>query len=190
MPLKMLGVCSSLQDQQFWLLNHSISSSYEEVMIKVSQWKSRTILQKFQIWYCSSCEKMEGREIIWGGKMRGKLVQILGGLWPVHVWPACATRGQRGALAVWHTWSTRGHPLLGFWPSDLLAHLSRSSAVFGHPNSEFESVFGLRTVTPSRTTTTMKLWKMVENSSRKTTTNTTQRMRTKSSVATSFGLET
>ena len=58
--------------------------------------------------------------------MRGKLVQIFGGLWPAHVWPACATRG---------------HPLLGFWPSNLLAHLSRSSAVFGHPNSEFKSVF-------------------------------------------------
>ena len=85
--------------------------------------------------------------------MRGKLVQILGGLWPVHVCPACATRGQRGAMAVWHTWSTRGHPLLGFWPSNL----SRSSTVFGHPNSEFESVFGLQTVTPSHTTKTMKL---------------------------------
>ena len=120
---------------------------------------------------------------------RGKIVQNLGGLQPAHVWSACATRGQRGALAVWHTWSTRGHPLLGFWPSNLLAHLSRSSAVFGHPNSEFESVFGLWTVTPSCTTMTMKLWQMVENSSRKTTTNTTQRMRTKSSVATSFGLE-
>ena len=69
-------------------------------------------------------------------------------------------------------------------------HLSRSSAVFGHSNSEFESLFRLQTVTPSRTTKTMKLWQMVENSSRKMMTNTTQRMRTKSSVATSFGLET
>ena len=89
--------------------------------------------------------------------MRGKLVQILEGHQPAHVWPACATHGQRGALAVWHTWSTRGLPLLGLWPGNLLAHLSRSSAVFGHPNSEFESVFGLRTVTPSHTTMTMKL---------------------------------
>ena len=45
MPLKMLGVCSSRRDQQFWLLNHSISSSYEKDMIKIRKWKSRRILQ-------------------------------------------------------------------------------------------------------------------------------------------------
>ena len=69
------------------------------------------------------------------------------------------------------------------------AHLSRSSTVFGPSNFDFESVFGLRIVNPSRTTTTKKLYKKVEKSSRKMTTKTTQRMRTQSSVATSFGLK-
>ena len=32
MPLKLLGVCRSLRDQQFSFLNHSISSSYEKDM--------------------------------------------------------------------------------------------------------------------------------------------------------------
>ena len=57
--------------------------------------------------------------------MRGKIVQLLEGHQTAHVWPACATRGQRGPLAVWHTWSTRGNPLLGLWPSNL----SRTSRV-------------------------------------------------------------
>ena len=48
MALKMLRVYSSRRVQQFWLLNHSISSSYEEVMIKVSKSKSRTFLQKIR----------------------------------------------------------------------------------------------------------------------------------------------
>ena len=107
-----------------------------------------------------------------------------------HVWGACATRDQRAGWVVWHTASTRGGKAMAFGHLASPAHLSCSSAVFGHPNSDFESFFGLQIVTPSRTTKTMKLWQMVENSSRKMTTNTTQRMRTKSSVATSFGLKT
>jgi hypothetical protein len=38
-----------------------------------------------------------------------------------------------------------------------LALRSRSSAVSGPPNSDFESIFGLQIMTPSRTTKTMKL---------------------------------
>ena len=52
---------------------------------------------------------------------------------------------------------TRGPHVVAFGQLAPLAHLARSSTVFGHPNSEFESVFRLRTVTPSRTTKTMKL---------------------------------
>ena len=109
---------------------------------------------------------------------------------PPHLWGTCATHGQRAGWAVWHTASTRGSQALAFGHQISPAHLSRSSAVFGHPNSDFESVFGLRIVTPSRTTMTMKLWQMVENSAQKTTTNTTQRMRTKRSIATTYELET
>ena len=58
---------------------------------------------------------------------------------------------------------------VGLWPMlASLALLSRSSAVFGPPNSNFESVFGLQIVTPSRTKKTIKPCKMVENSTRYT----------------------
>ena len=108
--------------------------------------------------------------------------------------PTCGVRVPHGTRGLVGPCGTR--PLhvdayaLAFGHLASPAHLSRSSAIFGHLNSDFESIFGLRIMTPSNTTMTMKLWQMVENSSRKTTTNTTQRMRTKSSVATSFGLET
>ena len=128
MPLKMLGVCSSLQDQQFWLLDHSISSSYERVMIEIRNTKSRTFSADFQIWCSSSYEKLEGRETIWGGKMRGKIVQILEGHQTANVWPACATRGQRGALAVWHTWPPLAWLLAEQPPRAPLAFFSRIRA--------------------------------------------------------------
>ena len=112
MTLKMLGVCSSLQYQQFWFLNHSISSSYERVMIKIRNQKSRTKLQIFRFDVVQVME-MEGREVIWMKRKRGIFVQKLEELQPSHVWSACATRGQRAGWAVWHTWSTRG----GLWPA-------------------------------------------------------------------------
>ena len=108
----------------------------------------------------------------------------IGHISPVPMWGTCATWDLRAGWPVRHKASTWGGH--GASPT----HLSRSSAVFGHPNSDFESIFGLRIVTPSCTTKTMKLWQMVVNSSRKMMMNTTQRMRTKSSVTTSFGLET
>ena len=107
-----------------------------------------------------------------------------------HVWTAWATRGQRDSVHVWLTWLSRGTQGGHFGRTCPLAHPTRSSTVFGPPNSDFESVFGLRIVTPIRTTTTKKLCKNVEKSSRKTTSKTTQRMRMQSSIATSFGLET
>ena len=107
-----------------------------------------------------------------------------------HVWTAWATRGQREAVHVWLTWLTRGNMVGHFGQSCPLAHPMRSSTVFGPPNFDFESVFGLRIVTPIRTTMTKKLCKNVEKSSRKITSKTTQRMRMQSSIATSFGLET
>ena len=187
----MLGVCSSRRDQQFWLLNHSISSSYEEVMIKVSQWKSRTILQIFRFEIVQVVKNWREERSFKEGRRGAFLSNKLGPDQPCpRVGHLCHTgpEGWLGRVA---------HGLHTWWPGKAMAfghlaspaHLSRSSAVFGHPNSDFESVFGLRIMTSSRTTTTMKLWQMVENSSQKTTTNTTQRMRTKSSVATSFGLE-
>jgi hypothetical protein len=108
--------------------------------------------------------------------------------------PTCGPRGphvDRGPLS---TCGSRGAHVATmprpFGRFVSFAHPSRSSTVFGHPNSDFESVFGLRIVTPIRTTTTKKLCKNVEKSSRKTTSKTTQRMRMQSSIATSFGLET
>ena len=78
------------------------------------------------------------------------------------------------------------------WPHGLSSRaLPRFfSPYLGHPNSDFESISGLRTVTLSRTTKTTQLWKTVEKSSQKTSMKSTQWMRTKSSVDTSFGLET
>ena len=52
---------------------------------------------------------------------------------------------------------TRGH-MLGHMAEQLpLALHSRSSDVSGPPNSDFESIFGLRIMIPSRTTKTIKL---------------------------------
>ena len=45
--LKMHEVCSSRQDQHFWLLDQSISSSYKQVTIEIRKWKSWRILQNF-----------------------------------------------------------------------------------------------------------------------------------------------
>ena len=170
-------------------LNHSNPTPYEKVMV-FGSWEKLGENHRRDFTFFFLRENGGNWRVLKTFEGGAKLSNFLWDFWPVHVWPACATRGQRGALAVWHKWYTRGHSKLGLLAEQPLAHLSRSSAVFGHPNSEFESVFRLRTLTPSRTTKTMKLWKMVENSSRKMTTNTTQRMRTKSSVATSFGLET
>ena len=107
-----------------------------------------------------------------------------------HVWTAWATRGQRKSVHVWLTWLTRGQHVMAFWPFLPHAHPTRSSTVFGPPNFDFKSVFKLQIVTPICTTTTKKLYKKVEKSSQKTTTKSTQRMRTQSSIATSFGLVT
>ena len=110
MALKMLWICISCRDQQFWLLNHSISSSYEEVMIKVSKPKSRTFLQNFQF----DDVQVVGN----GGKRRHLKEGEEGHFCPtktsqtslVPVWGVCATQDQRACWAVWHTASTRGWP--------------------------------------------------------------------------------
>ena len=123
-------------------------------------------------------------------KIRGKQKTKLPPLLVSHVWTTWATRGQRKSVHVWLTWLTRGQHVMAFWPFLPHAHPTSSSTVFGPPNSDFESVFGLRTMTPIHTMKTKKIYKNVEKSSRKRTTKTTQRMRTQSSIATSFGLET
>ena len=73
-----------------------------------------------------------------------------------HVWTAWATRGQRDSVHVWLTWLTRGNMVGHFGQSCPLAHPTRSSTVFGPPNSDFESVFGLQILTPVRKTKTKK----------------------------------
>ena len=62
---------------------------------------------------------------------------------------------------VWTVWATRGphlatmqRPFGHFVPR---AHPRFFGPYLGRPNSDFESVFGLRTVTPSHTTTTIQL---------------------------------
>ena len=70
LPLEMLGICSSLRDQQFWFLNRMISSSYERDMIKTSKrkllknWCGKwSVLQKLH--------KCGGKEVcLKGGKRR------------------------------------------------------------------------------------------------------------------------
>ena len=129
MSLKMLGVCSSRRDQQFWLLNHSISSSYEEVMIKVSKQKSRTFLQNFRFNVVKLLEN--------GGKRSHLKEKEEGHFCPtntshfslVPVWGSCTTRDQRACWALWHTAPTRGWPWCSsrapltffsrFWASEL-----------------------------------------------------------------------
>ena len=106
------------------------------------------------------------------------------------VWTAWATHGQRDSIHVWLTWLSRGTQGGHFGRTCPLVHPTLSSTVFGPPNSDFESVFGLQIVTPIRTTKTKKLCKNVEKSSQKIMSKTTQRMRMQSSIATSFGLET
>ena len=157
MALKMLGVCSSHRDQQFWLSNHSISSSYEEVMIKVSKPKSRTFLQKIRFDDVQVVRKWREEKSFEGEGRGAFLSNKIGQTNLAHVWGACATHGQRAGWAVWHTSSTRGSLAMAFGHQASPAHLSRSSAVFGHPNSDFESVFGLRIVTHSCMMMTMKL---------------------------------
>ena len=106
-------------------------------------------------------------------------------------WGARGAHGSRGLPCPWGPRppsragqvATRGLPTSRALPRFVAPYLE-------HPTSDFEFVFGLRTVTPSRTTTTTQLWKMVERSSRNLTMKSTQQMRTKSSIVNLFGLET
>ena len=70
-----------------------------------------------------------------------------------HVWTAWATRGPHVA--------TKQRPFGHFVPR---AHRTRSSTVFGPPNSDYESVFELQIMTPICTMKTKKLCKNVEKS--------------------------
>ena len=75
--------------------------------------------------------------------------QPMGGTW--------ATRGQRASLAVGPTAPTRLGPrgLLATHSSRALPHVLQP--YLGHPNSDFESIFGLRTMTLSHTMKTTQL---------------------------------
>ena len=125
-----------------------------------------------------------------GGERRPSQPMVWGHItpWP---WGAHGPHGGRGSS---RPWGPRPHQR----PAQVASRPGLSSHALprffnpylGHPNSDFESVFGLETMTPSCTTMNTQLWKMVEKSSRKTSMKSTQRMRMKSSVATLFGLET
>ena len=123
MSLKILGVCSSLQDQQFWFLDHSISSSYERVMIKVRKQKLR------ENFWCSSFSifllGMNGRE--WrrfqSFQEREASSELEAANSHSHVgcvWPTlpegCSGRGSHGL----HTW----WPRHGLWPCKPLSRTS------------------------------------------------------------------
>ena len=122
----MLRICSSLQDQQFLFLDHSISSSYERVMIKVRKQKLR------ENFWCFSFSifllRMNGRE--W---RRFKSFQEreasseseattshsrVGRVWPTGP-EGCSGHGSHGL----HTW----WPRHGLWPC---TPLSRTSHIF------------------------------------------------------------
>ena len=67
----------------------------------------------------------------------------IGYLSPGAMWGTCATRDQRAGWPVRHMASTWGGHAMAFGHGASPPHLSRSSAIFGHPNSDFESIFGL-----------------------------------------------
>ena len=135
LTLKMLGVYSYLQDQYFWLLNHSIPSWNERVMIKTRNKKSWRNFCTF-FFNFSSLVFLEGRMKVFKRKEEGRLSDQLEedtSLSPVRgVWASWG-RGMCGP---------EGHGLLtGSLPNGLrpwltsLALLTCSSAIFGHPNS-------------------------------------------------------
>ena len=78
-----------------------------------------------------------------------------------HLSTPWGARGAHGSRGLPFPWGPRPPSRAG-QVATRGSHSSRALSRFvgpylERPNSEFESVFGLRTVTPSRTTTTMKL---------------------------------
>ena len=133
----MFGVCSSLQDQQFWFLDHSISSSYERVMIKVRKQKLRENFRCFS--FSIFLLIINGRE-----SRRFKSFQereasskseeatshsCVGRVWPTGP-EGCSGRGSHGL----HTW----WPRHGLWPCKPLSrtsHILRPYSGLRTPNS-------------------------------------------------------
>ena len=125
----MLGVCSSLQDQQFWFLDHSISSSYERVMIKIRKQKLR------ENFWCSSfsifLHRRNEREWKRFKSFQEREASIeseaaishscVGGVWPM---------GPEGCSGRWshrlHTW----WPRHGLWPCKPLSRTSHVLRLF------------------------------------------------------------
>ena len=86
----------------------------------------------------------------WANGVRPRHPLAVGGAW--------ASRDQRGSLAMGPMASPTGRGTRGLMAT--LASLSHSHVLqpyLGYPNSDFESVFRLQIMTPSRTTKTMKL---------------------------------
>ena len=80
----------------------------------------------------------------------GKIDQSRVATSPQPVGGAWASPGQRVPLAVGPRPPSRPAPTSRALPRFFSPYL-------GHPNSDFESIFGLRTMTPSRTTKTTQL---------------------------------
>ena len=119
---------------------------------KIWEKKSDGITQSFLLE-----NKMEGMEGNKKEEREGKMDQSRVATSPQPMGGAWATRGQRGSMAVGPTAPTRLGPrgLLATFASRALPHVLQP--YLGHPNSDFKSIFGLQTVTPSRTTMTTQL---------------------------------
>ena len=114
LTLKMLGVCSTLQVQFFWLLNHSMSSSYERVMIKIRNQKLQRILH--------------GISNIYGGKRDGEEREFDDQSKRDTSPSTCGPRVAHVGREVSSTCGTRGSHVdskLGQWPCLFLSRTSR-----------------------------------------------------------------
>ena len=113
MTLKILGVCSSHQDQHFWLLNHLIRSCNEKGMIETRNLKSwrNSALHLFQFFFklCLEERRRAFKRIQEGEKNEPiNMFHIT-----IHVWGACGTRPPHVATK------------LGCWPCLLLSRTAR-----------------------------------------------------------------
>ena len=130
---------------------------------------------------CTSCERCYSgfelyREGIQLKRSKGKWVIKPPSPWSP--WRCVATTGKKGGGLL--------PPLFSFAP--FRAPLTFVNRLW-HPNSEFESTFGLWTVTQLCMMKTMKLWQLDMKLTWYTTTKTMHCKRMKSSVTSSFELE-
>ena len=141
LPLKMVGVCSSLWDQQFWFLNHLILSSYEKIMIETRYQKLREN-SDFEFFFL---EWMGGNGEVLKDFKRGKKKPTSS----CHVASTCGPRVAHVGRGVSSTCGTRGTHVdnkLGQWPCLFLSRTSRVLQAYSgirtpnsNPFSDYES---------------------------------------------------